>query len=133
MKIPRHRGEMSREEKREHNRKRELRRRATPERRKKDNKRKSLKRKYYLLSPENKKKVNCRSRTNRAIKKGTMLKEPCEICGTDVQIEAHHSDYNDWRNVNWLCKMHHVAYHVEVERLKREVQDESIFSNLLPH
>lgn len=46
----------------------------------------------------------------RAIKKGIMKKQPCEICGVEP-AEAHHDDYNFPLEVRWLCKKHHVEWH----------------------
>lgn len=45
-----------------------------------------------------------------AIRKGKMVRQPCEICG-DPNAEAHHDDYSQKRNVRWLCRAHHEEHH----------------------
>ena len=45
-----------------------------------------------------------------AIKKGTLVREPCEICGTTVRVQAHHDDYSKPLSVRWLCFVHHREY-----------------------
>lgn len=45
-----------------------------------------------------------------AVKKGLLIKCPCEICG-DEQVVAHHKDYNKKLEVRWLCRKHHSQFH----------------------
>ena len=40
--------------------------------------------------------------------------KPCEICGSEKKVEAHHDDYNKPLEVNWLCRKHHLALHGKV-------------------
>lgn len=48
----------------------------------------------------------------REIKKGKLLKEPCEVCKkSNTRIEAHHEDYSKPLDVRWLCTLHHVKIH----------------------
>src|ERR1017187_7028487 len=49
------------------------------------------------------------------VKKGTLVKQPCERCG-DLNVEAHHENYDRPLDVRWLCKKHHVARHGEIGR-----------------
>ena len=42
-----------------------------------------------------------------------LFKEPCEVCGTDTAIHAHHDDYAKPLNVRWLCSAHHSQWHAE--------------------
>lgn len=58
-------------------------------------------------------KVNARVLINKAIKDGTLIKENCEVCGTDEKIEGHHDDYSKPLEVRWLCTQHHNDWHVE--------------------
>lgn len=52
---------------------------------------------------------------NRAIKKGTIRKQFCEICGKyhrmEMSAHAHHNDYRKPLEVVWLCPKHHLAWH----------------------
>lgn len=47
---------------------------------------------------------------NRAIQRGALVKNPCEVCG-NTESEAHHCDYNKPLEVTWLCDNHHFEWH----------------------
>lgn len=49
--------------------------------------------------------------TASAVRKGIIKRQPCEVCGTVENIDAHHSDYHRPLAVRWLCRRHHVAEH----------------------
>lgn len=55
-------------------------------------------------------KVSARQKVKTAIRSGKLFKKPCEVCGS-IKSEAHHSDYNQPLNVNWLCSFHHKEWH----------------------
>lgn len=57
------------------------------------------------------KKVKARESVFRAVKNGKLIKQPCFICGSQIDIEAHHFDYNKPLSVIWLCKEHHRWIH----------------------
>lgn len=65
---------------------------------------------YQLLTDEQRRKVNCRSHTNMLIKRGRLVRQPCRVCG-NPKADAHHTDYNNPRLVDWLCRLCHVAEH----------------------
>lgn len=44
---------------------------------------------------------------------GNLIKEPCEVCGSEENIHAHHDDYLKPLNVRWLCAAHHSQWHKE--------------------
>tara|TARA_Y100001938_G_scaffold130564_1_gene186665 strand:+ start:674 stop:1096 length:423 start_codon:yes stop_codon:yes gene_type:complete len=46
---------------------------------------------------------------------GVIKKKPCEVCGTEERVEAHHPNYNEPLNVMWLCASHHKEWHRENE------------------
>ncbi len=52
-----------------------------------------------------------------AIKAGTLIKQPCEVCGTTARIAAHHKDYTEPLEVNWLCQSHHQRLHEHINRI----------------
>jgi hypothetical protein len=56
-------------------------------------------------------KSRARTLLNRAVAKGLIERLPCERCGHDERVEAHHSDYSRPLDVNWLCKLCHEAVH----------------------
>ena len=67
-------------------------------------------RKTHELTPEQKFKDNVRHKTNMRIKRGLLIKYPCEVCG-DEKVEAHHDDYSKTYDVRWLCFKHHREHH----------------------
>lgn len=52
-------------------------------------------------------KNKARQDVGRALKKGILIKKPCEVCG-QLRVEAHHEDYNKSLDVKWLCRKHHL-------------------------
>lgn len=57
------------------------------------------------------------ARVDRAIADGTLIRQPCETCGADGRIEAHHDDYDKPLSVRWFCHQCHADYH-KTERKK---------------
>ncbi len=51
-----------------------------------------------------------RSKVRTAVRNGTLIKHPCEICG-NVNSQAHHDDYRKPLVVRWLCFKHHREHH----------------------
>jgi hypothetical protein len=50
--------------------------------------------------------IKCRQLSLYAVKTGRLVKQPCEVCGSE-EVEIHHTDYFDPINVRWLCFAHH--------------------------
>jgi len=46
-----------------------------------------------------------------AIEAGTLVRCPCEVCGSRERVQAHHHDYSKPLDVHWLCQKHHKAHH----------------------
>jgi hypothetical protein len=53
---------------------------------------------------------NAQAKVSRAIKKGTLIKQLCFMCGD--KAEAHHPDYSRPLDVVWLCPSHHRQAHL---------------------
>lgn len=70
-------------------------------------------RKTHPLNEFQKIKANCRSKTKVYVKRDKIKKLPCFVCKTTEKVQAHHSNYNDFKNVQWLCERCHREYHVE--------------------
>lgn len=66
--------------------------------------------KYSDQTPDQKIKSLVRSTTKVLIVRGKIKKQPCELCGSK-KSEAHHTDYDNPRQVRWLCRKHHLAEH----------------------
>lgn len=64
-------------------------------------------RKYSASNPE---KCLAHRKANDAIKRGTLTRLPCEVCGA-MPSEAHHDDYSKPLDVRWLCLPHHRELH----------------------
>lgn len=58
-------------------------------------------------------KNRARSAVHKAVKKGQLIKEPCEICGNPETAAHHYLGYDEehWLSIKWLCSTHHVAAH----------------------
>ena len=54
--------------------------------------------------------LEAREQTKYAIKAGRLVRQPCEICGSE-HVQAHHDDYSQPLKVRWLCTRHHADYH----------------------
>lgn len=76
----------------------------------------NIKRRMKYHNPlyiEEKFKHQVRSLTRSYIKSGKLIKDVCEECGTNEDIEAHHDDYYKPLDIRWLCKYHHMEHHKE--------------------
>ena len=56
-------------------------------------------------------KYKCHSLVNSAIKSKKLFAEPCEVCGSEDNVHAHHDDYLKPLNIRWLCCAHHSQWH----------------------
>jgi len=50
----------------------------------------------------------------RALKRGDLVRQPCERCGASG-AKAHHDDYSNKLEVIWLCSTHHAERHRELD------------------
>lgn len=64
----------------------------------------------YFNRPYNKAKNKIRNLTRAAVKRGDLIKLPCEVCG-NIKSEAHHLDYSNHLDIKWLCRFHHMEAH----------------------
>jgi hypothetical protein len=64
-------------------------------------------RRYRAAHPE---KVRAHWAVYKAVKKGKLIRKPCEVCGVE-RSQAHHHDYSKPLDVRWLCKKCHEAEH----------------------
>ena len=67
-------------------------------------------------------KADCRrtaahNAVHRAVKAGTLHKQPCERCGSEKSL-AHHEDYDYPLLVMWLCQPCHKQRHKEIDQEK---------------
>jgi hypothetical protein len=67
-------------------------------------------RKTHPLTEEQKFKANVRNKTKMKVQRGSIIKQPCEVCG-EMKSEAHHKDYNNPYDFQWLCFKHHREIH----------------------
>ena len=55
-------------------------------------------------------KVWARKATQSAEAWGVLVRQPCEVCGSE-KVDAHHQDYRNPLAVRWLCRAHHMELH----------------------
>jgi endogenous inhibitor of DNA gyrase (YacG/DUF329 family) len=67
----------------------------------------SLDAKHRAEHPE---KVAARWALNRAVRRGDVIRKPCEACGA-LKVHGHHDDYSKPLEVRWLCRTHHERLH----------------------
>ena len=64
----------------------------------------------YRSKPENKVKIAARSKLRDAVKRGKIIRMPCEVCG-EARSHGHHEDYSKPLEVRWLCSKCHGKEH----------------------
>jgi hypothetical protein len=84
-------------------------------------------RRWVLDNPQ---KTLAHRQTYNAIQKGFLVKQSCEICGSTLNIEAHHPDYNKPLNIIWLCRDCHKLLHKTI-KIKKEGNCEFIKSKII--
>lgn len=65
---------------------------------------------YYKRNDEEyRKKVECRQKTYKYLRSIGVdrKKQKCEKENCDNMAEMHHDDYDNYKDVRWLCKKHH--------------------------
>jgi hypothetical protein len=77
------------------------------------------------LSDLERMKAGARSALKMAVRRGTVVKGPCAICGTDQNIEGHHEDYSKPLEVAWLCRSDHTK--VTEEQTEAKCQAAEVF------
>lgn len=65
-----------------------------------------------LTDPTERQKADVRQLTRNAIRRGELLRQPCERCGCTT-VDAHHDDYSEPLQVRWLCRIHHREHHLK--------------------
>ena len=58
----------------------------------------------------NRHKKQAQGSLQRAVKRGIIIRKPCEICGIK-KVHGHHEDYSKPLKVRWLCVKHHRREH----------------------
>lgn len=66
--------------------------------------------KHCDMSPEQRKRANCRAYTGVLLRRGKLTRLPCRACGSP-ESQAHHEDYGNPRLVDWLCRPCHLHAH----------------------
>ena len=83
--------------------------------------------KFWLA--ENKIKKKAHQMVAYAIQKGDLVRQPCERCGTDKAVIAHHEDYTKPLDVVWLCAHHHRERHLEIDKENKDKPKPDMVNN----
>lgn len=78
---------------------------------------------YRDLPPDVKKRAGCRTHTRTLIERGSLVPQPCEVCG-DPNVQPHHRNYDDPRDIQWLCEAHHHDEHRRLESSTARAKEE---------
>lgn len=65
----------------------------------------------YRADPEQARRNRARATASRALLRGAIKREGCEVCGEPA--EMHHDDYARPLEVRWRCRAHHLELHCE--------------------
>ena len=57
-------------------------------------------------------------KVSQAVHAGLLTRKPCEVCGSDKHIHAHHDDYDRPLDVVWLCPVHHFERHRTLDAMR---------------
>lgn len=68
----------------------------------------------YRVDPKLAPRHQARLAVRRAVEAGTLVKNPCQVCGA-AKVQGHHSDYTKPLDVMWLCQTHHRQLHAKAE------------------
>lgn len=63
------------------------------------------------FDPDPVKRRRANDKVSRAMRAGTLIRQPCVICG-ETKVWAHHEQYDEPLEVVWLCNAHHIARHM---------------------
>jgi hypothetical protein len=74
------------------------------------------KRRYTAYKANNPEKRKAQDAVKIAIRNGTLIRKPCEVCGK-IKVDAHHDDYSKPLEVRWLCRSHHKDHHYKIQSL----------------
>jgi hypothetical protein len=71
------------------------------------------------LNEERPNQQRARNRIAHLLRRGQLIKQPCERCGA-VNTQAHHDSYArpHWDSVRWLCQAHHEQWHQRLDPLR---------------
>ena len=75
----------------------------------------TYKKKEWRTNEEFRTKSLCRIKSYRLEASGEIKRKPCEVCGDYAQ--RHHNNYDDPRDITWLCETHHQEHHVKLREV----------------
>lgn len=53
-----------------------------------------------------------------ALMRGDLIRQPCERCASETNVQAHHDDYSRPLDVMWLCQPCHIQRHRELRAMR---------------
>lgn len=74
-------------------------------------------RKSHPLTPLQRLKDNARSYANVYLRRGKLVRQPCECCGNS-KAQMHHPDYSEPLKIQWLCRPCHLDLHAAMPSIQ---------------
>jgi hypothetical protein len=78
----------------------------------------------FLTEGDRRLRNRAHSLVGRALKAGTLTREPCEVCGATSTVGHHRYGYGRPLDVAWLCGLHHGQEHLAMNRARQERANE---------
>lgn len=78
-------------------------------------------RKTHRPTAEQRRRSNARSTAKVYQRRGKLVKQPCEVCGSPDSVK-HHDDYSKPLDVRWLCRPHHAELHRKLRAAPQHVE-----------
>lgn len=82
-------------------------------------------RRTYNLTAPYRLRQKSRSLANKALRRGKLIRKPCEKCG-NAKSEMHHEDYDKPLQVTWLCRPCHLDLHTLKKAKELEMESKDI-------
>ena len=77
--------------------------------------RREYERARYAVDDAYRERKQARNMVGIRLRRGTMTRGSCAICGATTGVCAHHNDYTKPLDIVWLCTEHHNLIHGPIE------------------
>ena len=63
------------------------------------------------MNGEQRRRAYARTKANVYQMRGLLVPRPCQRCGSDINVEKHHANYDRPLDVEWVCRGCHRSRH----------------------